>query len=52
MTYVISDIHGEILRWKDMLKLISFSDQDTMYVLGDVIDRDPFGIEILQDIMR
>lgn len=52
MTYVLSDIHGEIIRWQDMLKLINFSDGDTMIVIGDVIDRNPHGIEILQDIMR
>ena len=46
MTYCLSDIHGEILKWQDMLKLIQFSDEDTMYVLGDVIDRNPHGIEI------
>ena len=52
MTYVISDIHGEILRWQAMLGLIQFSDEDTLYVLGDVIDRYPHGIDILLDIMR
>ena len=52
MTYVLSDIHGEILRWREMLELIQFSDEDTLYCLGDVIDRNPHGIEILQDIMR
>ena len=52
MTYCMSDIHREILKWKDMLELIQFSDEDTLYVLGDVIDRNPHGIEILQDIMK
>lgn len=52
MVYCMADIHGEILRWKEMLQLIQFSDEDTLYILGDVIDRNPHGIEILQDIMR
>lgn len=52
MTYVLSDIHGELDRWQAMLQLIDFSDQDTLYVLGDVIDLCPDGIEILRDIMR
>ena len=52
MIYCISDIHGEILRWQKMLEMIQFSDKDVLYVLGDVIDRNPHGIEILQDIMR
>lgn len=52
MIYCISDIHGEIMRWKTMLDLIQLSDADTLYVLGDVIDRNPHGVEILQDIMQ
>jgi len=52
MTYCMSDIHGEISKWNDMLKLIEFSDEDTLYILGDVIDRKPNGVEILQDIMQ
>lgn len=52
MVYCMSDIHGELDRWKETLSLIQFSDADTLYVLGDVIDRKPMGIDILQDIMR
>lgn len=52
MTYVLSDIHGEYDRWKAMLELIRFSDNDVLYVLGDVIDRKPSGLEILCDIMN
>ena len=52
MTYVLSDIHGEIDRWNKILNLIQFSENDTLIVIGDVIDRNPHGIEILQDIMR
>ena len=51
MTYCISDIHGEYGRYLEMLEKINFSDEDKLYVLGDVIDRNPFGIEILKDIM-
>ena len=34
-----------------MLSLIEFLPRDTLYVLGDVIDRGPDGIKILQDMM-
>ena len=51
MVYCMSDIHGEYDRYMAMLELIHFSEQDTLYILGDVIDRKPDGIEILQDIM-
>jgi serine/threonine protein phosphatase 1 len=39
MTYVVSDIHGMYYKLMAMLKLIDFKDTDTMYILGDVIDR-------------
>lgn len=51
MTYVMSDIHGFYDRYKKMLELISFTDQDTLIINGDVADRGPDGIKIFQDIM-
>ena len=49
--YVMSDIHGEADRFHAMLEKIHFSDDDTLYILGDVIDRGPDGIPILREIM-
>ena len=51
MTYVLSDIHGQKRRWESILKQIDFQPEDTLYVLGDVIDRGPDGIRILRQIM-
>lgn len=51
MVYCISDIHGEIDRFEAMLALIEFSESDTLYVLGDVIDRGACGVDILLRIM-
>ena len=34
-----------------MLKQIRFSAQDILYVLGDVVDRGPHGIQLLQQLM-
>ena len=51
MNYVISDIHGNYEKYKAMLERIAFSDEDTLYVLGDVIDRGSGGIKILHDMM-
>lgn len=51
MIYCMSDIHGEIDRYHEMLKLIEFSEQDTLYIIGDVIDRKPGGVDILNKIM-
>lgn len=51
MYYAMSDIHGCFDKYKEMLSLIDFTPRDTLYVLGDVIDRGPDGIKILQDMM-
>ena len=49
MVYCMSDIHGEIDRYRKMLDLIQFSDEDELYIIGDVIDRHPGGIDLLVD---
>ena len=51
MHYCISDIHGEFDRYQAMLEEIHLTDDDTLYVIGDAIDRAPGGIDILEDIM-
>ena len=51
MTYIMSDLHGSWNEYRDMLEQIQFSDSDHLYMLGDAIDRDPNGIEVLLDIM-
>ena len=50
--YVVADIHGEADRFHAMLEKSQFSDEDMLYILGDVIDRGPDGIELLQEIMH
>lgn len=50
-TYVMSDIHGMYDKYKEILDIISFSDSDVLYILGDVIDRGTQSIEVLQDMM-
>ena len=51
MTYVLSDIHGNERRFNSILKQINLQSEDTLYVLGDVIDRHPGGIRLLRRIM-
>ena len=51
-SYCMSDIHGEYGKYMQMLNKIVFSDSDTLYILGDVIDRGADGIRILQDMMH
>ena len=51
MIYVMSDLHGCYDKYTQMLDKISFSNKDTLYILGDVIDRGHDGIKILMDMM-
>ena len=50
-TYVMSDFHGRHDLFIRMLEKISFSDSDTLYILGDVADRGPDGIKTFLYIM-
>ncbi|MDE5885493.1 MAG: fructose-bisphosphatase class III [Oscillospiraceae bacterium] len=52
MHYVISDIHGEYEKYLKMLDLIHFSEQDELYILGDVCDRGKHPVAILQHMMQ
>ena len=51
MIYIMSDIHGQYERYKAMIEKIEVKDEDTLYILGDVIDRGPGSLDILFDIM-
>lgn len=50
--YVMSDLHGAYNSLLEMLKVIRFSPDDTLYILGDVVDRGADGISILQYAME
>ncbi len=50
MIYVCSDIHGEYGAYLDFVNSI-FTDDDILYVIGDVLDRGSNAIELMQDIM-
>ncbi len=51
MRYVVSDIHGCYDEFKELLALIHFSENDEMYILGDMVDRGPKPIALLKDLM-
>ena len=52
MTYAMSDLHGESGRYQAMLERIRFSPEDTLFILGDVVDRGGIGgVDILRDVM-
>lgn len=51
MHYVLSDIHGNERRFNSILSQIDLQQSDTLYVLGDIIDRHPWGLRILRRLM-
>lgn len=51
-TYVIADIHGEYDKFMELIDKIGLKDSDTLYILGDVVDRGPHPIKALQKLME
>lgn len=52
MHYVCSDIHGQYGLFQELLRQLDLRDSDTLYILGDVIDRGPDSTGLLLDIME
>lgn len=52
MIYVMSDLHGCYDKYQKMLETIKLSENDTLYILGDIVDRGEDGIRILCDMME
>lgn len=50
MTYVMSDLHGRYDLYLKMLEKIRLTDSDTLYILGDFVDRGDDGLRILLDM--
>ncbi len=51
MKYVVSDIHGCYDEFMKLLEKINFSSRDELYILGDIIDRGPDPIRLVQELM-
>lgn len=52
MRYVISDIHGHYEKFMLMLERIRFAKGDTLYILGDMVDRGDEPLKVVQHIME
>ena len=52
MIYAVSDLHGRYDLFLKMIEKINLTENDTLYILGDIVDRGKDGIKILQDIMN
>ena len=52
MIYVMSDIHGMYDKYIEMLELINLREHDSLYILGDIVDRGLHPMKILQNMMK
>ena len=48
MTYVMSDIHGDYSSFYNMLIKINFSPSDSLYILGDIVDKGPNNLRLIE----
>lgn len=51
MVYCMSDIHGNAEKFHAMLTRIQFCEKDTLYILGDIIDRGSSSVDLLREVM-
>ena len=50
MIYVISNIHGEMAKLCELIDKIELSEDDILYVLGDLVDKGDESMEVLCDL--
>ncbi len=50
-TYVTADIHGEYDKFERLLERIDLKDEDTLFILGDILDRGPHPIKIIRKVL-
>ena len=49
---ILSDIHGDIDAFDSILSQIQLGEDDHLYIIGDVVDRGPHSIEVIQRIRK
>ena len=49
---VTSDIHGHLSYFKEILKKASFSDEDILFIVGDMIEKGPENLNTLRYVME
>ncbi|MCL2773394.1 MAG: metallophosphoesterase [Oscillospiraceae bacterium] len=50
MNYAMSDLHGCYDEFLQMLEVINFSSDDNLIIIGDVVDRGPVSVKLLQNV--
>lgn len=52
MVYAVSDIHGCYDKYVRLLDRLNLSETDSLYILGDIVDRGEGGVRILLDLAQ
>ena len=50
MHWAVSDVHGCYEQYRKLLEKIHFSPSDTLYFLGDAVDRGPEPMKVVLDL--
>lgn len=51
-TYCVGDIHGMYDKYRELLRRLELKPDDTLYVLGDMVDRGPNPMKVVLDLME
>lgn len=52
MIYAVSDLHGCYDKYIKLLERLNMTSDDSLYILGDLVDRGSDGIKILLDLIK
>lgn len=52
MIYAMSDLHGGYDKYIKLLERLKMTSNDSLYILGDIVDRGSDGIKIVPDLIK
>lgn len=52
MIYAVSDLHGCYDKHIKLLERLKMTSDDSLYILGDIVDRGSDGMKILLDLIK
>ena len=52
MIYAVSDLHGCYDKYLKLLERLKMTSDDSLYILGDIVDRGSDGMKILLGLIK